>query len=140
MQKQTVLMEQLRPALFDALERLVKKEPARRGHVIVDHEPTGRYLQFCMGVDIHPGVLLFDEGGFVNVPKTEFVMEPMPDVLSAVVRAEVLMRSFVGWSLSSEMEITITEDDGENRWKGLFRKMKERLAKLGESPGEPVPA
>ena len=139
MQKQTVLMEQLRPALTDALDRLVKKDLAQHGFVIVDHGPTKRYLQFC--TDPATGVLLFDEGGVTDAVRLPpYEQTPMPDVLSAVARAEVLMRSFAGWSLSSEDEIAITEDDSESRWKGLLRKMKERIARLGESQGEPAPA
>lgn len=122
--KQTVRVEQLRPALIAALERLVKKEEAQRGFVVVDHEPSGRYLQFC--TELETGTLLFDTGGRTGVVRLPpFVMEPMPSVSHGVLAAETLIRGYDGWALSAEDELTIKEDDSESRRRRLVRKTLE---------------
>lgn len=131
MTKQTVLVEQLRPTLIDALERLMKKEEAQRGFVIVDHAPTGRYLQFC--TELETGTLLFDSGGRTGVVRLPpFITEPMPSVSHGVLAAETLIRGSYGWSLSAEDELTITEDDSESRRRRLVRKAVEWVENLFE--------
>jgi len=138
-QKQTVFVKHIPTALTDVLERLMKKDEAQRGFVIVEHDPTGRYLQFC--TEPVTGKLLFDEGGFTNsVRLPPYVMKPMPTVRSAVLSAEMLVRSMngPGWSLRGDDEVTITEDDSESRWRGLKRKVKSWLAGPEGAP-EPEP-
>jgi hypothetical protein len=139
-QKQTVSVERLRPALAEALERLMKKDEARRGFVIVDHEPTGRYLQFC--TELETGKLLFDVGGFTGSARPPpYVMKPMPTMRSAVLTTEMIVRSAngPGWGLTSEDEVTITEDDTEGGGRRVLRKTKEWLAGLLSVP-EPAEA
>lgn len=135
-----MLVQDVRPALADALERLMKKDEAQRGFVIVDHEPTGRYLQFC--TELETGKLLFDEGGFTNALRPPpYVTTPMPSVFRAVVTAEALMRSasMAGWQLIGEDEVTITEDDTEGRGRRLLRKAKRWVEDLLGAP-EPAEA
>lgn len=123
--RQVVRVEQLRSALTDALERLVKKDRAQLGFVVVE-QPDVRYLQFS--TDPESGGLLFDEGGFTGVYRPPpFVTKPVPDPFRAATIAEVQIRSYSGWSLSSEDKVTIVEDDCESRWRGLLRKVKEQL-------------
>jgi hypothetical protein len=125
--KQTVKVSRLRSDLADALERLLKKDPAQLGFVIVEQLDV-RYLQFC--TDKETGKqLLFDEGGFCNVhrPVSSIHMKPLPTVRSAVLTAEMCIRSMngPGWGLAGDDEVTITEDDCESRWKGLMRESRE---------------
>lgn len=136
--KQIVRVQDLRAALTDALERLESKAEAQRGFVIVDHDPTGRYLQFCTKPETRE--LLFDEGGFRGVPKFEFDMRPMPNARAGAVVAEELIRGYAGWALSSEDMVSITEDDAEGRGRRVFRKAKEWISDLFEAPAKPAEA
>ena len=64
----TVPASEIEPALTAALMRLVEKEVARRGFVIVEHEPSGRFFQFC--TELGTRKLLYD------VPQLGIVTQP----------------------------------------------------------------
>lgn len=136
--KQTVRVQDLRAALTDALERLENKAEAQRGFVIVDHDPTGRYLQFCTKPETRE--LLFDEGGFTGVPRFEFDMKPVSSARAGAVAAEQLIRGYTGWSLSSEDMVSITEDDAEGGGRRILRKAREWVSGLFEAPLKPEEA
>jgi hypothetical protein len=130
--KRVVLVKHLPYALTAALQRLMEKERCeRRPFVIVDHEGTGRFMQFCSSLSGEQ--LLFD------VPQLGIYAEPCEDIQDGVVHADLLVSSV--WSLDGDEQLTITEgenkDGPKKRLAKWWKKLKESLTTSSSRSPEP---
>ena len=124
----TVSVSDIERELIAALRRLVEKGPARRGFVLVSHDPTGRFFQF--GTELNTRRLFYD------VPQIGIVARPctLPE---GVASAMALVKR---WGLNETVRLTLIEDDSESGRRRLVRKTKEWLEELREklTPGLPA--
>lgn len=126
--RQSMNVAALPLALTDALGRLVKKDVAQRGFVIVDHDSTGRFFQYCTALSSRQ--LLYD------VPQLGIVTQPC----TLTEGVESGMALVERWGLADDELVTLTEDDSESGRRRLTRKAKEWLERLREKLTAPLPA
>lgn len=126
--KKNVPVSDIEIELTAALTRLVRKDPVQFGFVVVEHDPTGRFFQFC--AELGTRKILYD------VPQLGIVIQPCT-LSDGVARGTDLVRRR---DLEETEQLTITEDDGESGRRRLIRKTKEWLKELLEklAPGFPA--
>ena len=124
----TVPASEIESALTAALKRLVDKDVARRGFVVVRHEPTSRFFQY--GLEVGTRRLFYD------VPQLGVVAEScsLPEGLAFGVHLVEC------WRLAPNEPLTLTEDDSESGRRRLVRKTKEWLEELREKLAPGLPA
>jgi len=120
MTKKTVPVICIEHELTEALRRLVEKDPSRRGFVVVRHEPTERFFQFC--TELNTRQLCYD------VP--QIGVEARPCTLFEGVASGMALID--RWGLNETAQLTLIEDDTESGRRKLTRKAKEWLEKLRE--------
>lgn len=127
MQQRAVPVSDIERELTAALMRLVQKDLAQRGFVIVRHDPTKRFFQY--GVALNTRQLLYD------VPQIGIVARPC----TMREGVEAGMALIGRWVLPETALLTLTEDDGESGRRRIVRKAKEWLDRLRDRMALPAP-
>lgn len=120
MQQQTVPVSSIERELAAALMRLVQKDLAQRGFVIVRHDPTKRFFQYCVALNVRQLLYGVPQIGIVGRPCT--LQEGLDAGMALIER----------WALPETALLTLTEDDGESGRRRIVRKVKEWFDKLRE--------